>query len=250
MLETLAQPVAQSMAADLRIETTAIAELKPYKRNARTHSTKQILQIAKSIQRFGFTNPILVDDEEQIIAGHGRLEAAKLLGITAVPTIKLSHLSPVEKRAYVIADNKLAEKAGWDREILAVELQALVDLDFEIELTGFELDEIAPVADHSEKGKPETQCAAPKRKPRQSSRLVVSRPGDVWLLGDHRLVCGEGDMADADAILQQWEVQTGKQAILKATGQTKSDVMAQRTPSALTPGGSSPSHTPAVAEVQ
>src|SRR5262245_13239908 len=126
----------------MRIELLPVESLRPYSRNARTHSKKQIRQIANSIQRFGFCNPVLIDDQGQIIAGHGRVEAAKLLGIAEVPTVRLSHLGDAEKRAYILADNRLAQKAGWDREILAIELQALVALNFEVELTGFETTEI------------------------------------------------------------------------------------------------------------
>src|SRR3954469_7464788 len=111
-------------------------------RISRTHSKKQIRQIAASIERFGFTNPVLVSDEGEIVAGHGRVEAAKLLGLTTVPTLRLSHLSAAERRAYVLADNKLAQNAGWDRELLAIELQALIELDFDVEVTGFGLAEI------------------------------------------------------------------------------------------------------------
>src|SRR5215475_12878269 len=126
----------------MQIEYTPVRELRPHPNNARTHSRKQIRQIAKSIETFGFCNPVLVDDAKQIIAGHGRVEAAKLLGIDAVPTCQLSHLSEADKRAYVLADNKLAEKAGWDKELLAIELQGLIELDVDIELTGFETAEI------------------------------------------------------------------------------------------------------------
>src|SRR6201982_487697 len=126
----------------MRIEYTSVRELRPHPNNARTHSKKQSRQIANSIAQFGFCNPVLIDDAKQIIAGHGRVEAAKLLGIDAVPTCRLSHLSEADKRAYILADNKLAEKAGWDKELLAIELQGLIDLDFEIELTGFEMPEI------------------------------------------------------------------------------------------------------------
>src|SRR6266446_2903699 len=101
----------------MQIETIPVRALRPYANNARTHSKKQIRQIAKSIERFGFCNPVLIDDNKEIIAGHGRVEAAKLLGIKDVPTVRLSHLSERHKRAYILADNKLAEKAGWDREI-------------------------------------------------------------------------------------------------------------------------------------
>jgi hypothetical protein len=133
----------------MNIEYTLVRDLRPYPRNARTHSKKQIGQIAKSIQKFGFCNPVLVDDERLIIAGHGRVEAAKQLGIDAVPTVRLSHLSEADKRAYILADNKLAEKAGWDREILAIELQGLIDLDVEVELTGFEMPEVDLILDEA-----------------------------------------------------------------------------------------------------
>jgi hypothetical protein len=111
----------------MKIEYTPVRELRFYPNNARTHSKKQIRQIANSIAKFGFCNPVLVDDAKQIIAGHGRVEAAKLLDIDAVPTCRLSHLSDADKRAYILADNKLAEKAGWDKELLAIELQGLIE---------------------------------------------------------------------------------------------------------------------------
>ena len=123
------------------IENIAVTTLKPYAGNARTHSKKQIRQIAKSIKRFGFNNPVLVGDDLQIIAGHGRVEAAKLLGMENVPVVRLSHLSEADKRAYVLADNKLAEKAGGDREILAIELQGLIDVGLSVEDAGFEIAE-------------------------------------------------------------------------------------------------------------
>src|SRR5918993_1899179 len=126
----------------MAIEPMSVASLRPYARNARTHSKKQIKQIAKSIDRFGFTNPVLISDDNEIVAGHGRVEAAKLLGQAAVPTLRLSHLTPAQRRAYVIADNKLAQNAGWDRDVLAIELQALIDIEFDVELTGFSLAEV------------------------------------------------------------------------------------------------------------
>jgi ParB-like chromosome segregation protein Spo0J len=126
----------------MKIEQTPVRELRAHPNNARTHSKKQIRQIANSIEKFGFCNPVLVDDAKQIIAGHGRVEAAKLVGIDAVPTCQLSHLSEADKRAYILADNKLAENAGWDRELLAIELQGLIEVDVDVELTGFETAEI------------------------------------------------------------------------------------------------------------
>ena len=115
----------------MNFENRPTRSLRPYTGNARTHSPKQIKQIAKSIERFGFNNPVLVDDDDQIIAGHGRVEAAKLLGLKTVPTVRLSHLSEDDKRAYILADNRLAEKAGYDNEILAIELQHLADVGFD-----------------------------------------------------------------------------------------------------------------------
>jgi DNA modification methylase len=179
-----------------RIELIQVGRLAPYKGNARTHSRKQIRQIADSIKRFGFTNPVLVDNGGEIIAGHGRIAAAKLLGLSEVPTLRLSHLSAAEKRAYVLADNRLAEKAGWDREILAIELQGLIDLDFEVELTGFETGEIDLILEDADAAKGE--AAGPEDEiPDLSPGLVVSQTGDMWLLGKHRLLCG--DARDDDA---------------------------------------------------
>ena len=162
----------------MKIEYTPVRELRPHPNNARTHSIRQIRQIAKSIEKFGFCNPVLIDDTKQIIAGHGRVEAAKLLGIDAVPTCRLSHLSGADKRAYILADNKLAEKAGWDKELLAIELQGLIDLDFEIELTGFEMPEIDLILEDAREANgassgPEDDV------PQYPSGPVVSQAGDL-----------------------------------------------------------------------
>ena len=120
----------------------ALSQLQPAACNARTHSRRQIKKIAASIERFGFVNPVLIDENNQIIAGHGRVAAAKRFGWETVPTLRVDHLNEVEKRAYVLADNRLAEEAGWDREMLSIELQGLIDLDFSIELTGFDMAEV------------------------------------------------------------------------------------------------------------
>ncbi len=170
--------------------TRRIADLKPYSRNARTHSKKQVRQIADSIERFGFNNPVLVSDAGEIIAGHGRVMAAKLLGMSEVPTLALSHLSETERRAYVLADNKLALNAGWDTEILAIELQGLIDLDFDVEVAGFSLAEIDLVLDETREGSVETPAGPDDEIPPLSVR-PVTRPGDVWQLGRHRLFCGD-----------------------------------------------------------
>ena len=175
----------------MNFENRPTHSLRPYARNARTHSPKQIKQIARSIERFGFNNPLLIDDEDQIIAGHGRLLAAKQLNMKTVPCVRLSHLTEADKKAYVIADNRLAEKSGWDNEILAIELQHLVDIGFDVDLTGFEPAEtdliIEGMGEESEQ--PENLV------PAGSDGPVVSRLGDVWQLGKHMLVCGDSTEA-------------------------------------------------------
>jgi DNA modification methylase len=185
----------------LKIEYRRIDDLTPYTGNSRTHSDKQIAQIAASIRTFGFTNPVLIGDAGLIVAGHGRVEAAKSLGIDKVPTIELGHLSDAERRAYVIADNRLAELAGWDRDILAIELQALseLDLDFDLEITGFETAELDLLLDGPDAGEadPDDDVSDIEIGP------AVTRPGDVWLLGEHRLVCGDAQKPDVYSALMK-----------------------------------------------
>ena len=173
-----------------QIVVRKLKELRPYAGNARTHTRKQIGQIARSIERFGFTNPILIADDGEILAGHGRALAARQLGWAEVPTFVLSKLDEAERRAYVLADNKLALNAGWDQEILAIELQALVDLEFDVELTGFSLAEIDIVIDEGGESQPNAQDAPKDRLPLLAT-TAVSRAGDMWELGRHRLICGD-----------------------------------------------------------
>jgi DNA modification methylase len=171
-----------------RIEHLAVASLVPYARNSRTHSPEQVGQIAASIREFGFTNPVLVDEHGGIIAGHGRVMAAQSIGLDRVPCIRLAHLSEAQRRAYVIADNKLALNAGWDDAVLAAELRELQGDGFDLGLTGFGDDEIAELL--AAAAKVETQKdadAVPPAKP----DAPVAATGDVWLLGRHRLVCGD-----------------------------------------------------------
>ena len=186
--------------AEAAIEPRAVSSLKPYPRNARTHTKKQLKEIAASIERFGFTNPVLVSDELEIIAGHGRVEAAKLLGLKTVPTIALSHLSEAERRAYVLADNKLALNAGWDRDMLAIELQGLIDLEFDVELTGFGIAEIDFIIDDA-KGADPDQPDEPEDEVPVVTGPAVTRMGDVWQLGRHRLLCGDARSATDMAML-------------------------------------------------
>ena len=177
-------------------EMVAISALKPYARNARTHSRRQVKKIAASIERFGFVNPVLIDENSQIIAGHGRVAAAKLLGWQEVPTLRVEHLDEAEKRAYILADNRLAEEAGWDTEILAIELQGLIDLDFSIELTGFDMAEIDLLLDGDAEAKAPDRNIEDEVPPVPTSGAAVTRPGDLWRIGQHRLFCGD---ATADA---------------------------------------------------
>jgi DNA modification methylase len=164
--------------------------LKPALRNARSHSRKQIRQIAGSIRRFGFANPILVDDENRIVAGHGRVAAARLLGLDQVPVVRLGSLSSEERRAYALADNKLALNAGWDQQLLALEFQELIDAGFEIEQTGFSLAEVDFSLDFARQSAPEPIDPAADRIP-ASAQQAVSRSGDLWRLGRHLLFCGD-----------------------------------------------------------
>jgi hypothetical protein len=174
----------------LRIEPLPLASLTPWAKNARTHSKKQIQQIADSITTFGFTNPVLVDGAGTVLAGHGRVEAARLLGMESVPCVRLEHMTAAQKQAYVIADNKLALNAGWDDELLGEELAALMgleDLDFDLSVTGFtiaEMDGLVEGLSVEEPGNPADDVV-----PETAARRV--QLGDVWQLGAHRLVCGD-----------------------------------------------------------
>lgn len=182
---------------DVKIKLVSVDELIPYVRNARTHSQDQVAKIAGSIKEFGFTNPILVDGANGIIAGHGRLAAARLLGLKRVPAIELGHLSDAQKRAYIIADNRLALDAGWDLELLRAEFADLQSEGFDISLTGFTDKEIAEILEPEvlENGKdPED---APPLPPEPHSKL-----GDTWILGPHRVRCGDStSVTDWDALL-------------------------------------------------
>ncbi|MDN8042821.1 site-specific DNA-methyltransferase [Burkholderia vietnamiensis] len=177
-----------------KIEQWPTDKLLPYARNARTHSEEQVSQIAASIAEFGFTNPILAGSDGVIVAGHGRLAAARKLGLDVVPVVVLDHLSPTQRRALVIADNRIAENAGWDDTMLRIEISALQDDDFDLSLTGFDADALAELmAGDEPNAEGETDDdAAP-----EVSETPVSRSGDVWLLGGHRLLCGDSTVAES-----------------------------------------------------
>jgi hypothetical protein len=175
----------------MKIETLKTADLIPYARNSRTHSEGQVSQIAGSIREFGFTNPVLIDGNNGIIAGHGRVMAAQKLGLDEVPCIRLGHLTETQRRAYIIADNKLALNSGWDDEMLGLELGELAVLDLDIGLIGFDDDELGDLMAETTEGETDPDdVPEPPVDP-------VTVPGDVWLLGKHRLLCGDSTSVDA-----------------------------------------------------
>ncbi|MBX9601429.1 MAG: site-specific DNA-methyltransferase [Bryobacteraceae bacterium] len=182
------------MNTDLQIERWSVDRLIPYARNARTHSPEQVAQIAASIAEFGWTNPILVGADGVVIAGHARLLAARKLGMSDVPVIVLDHLSDSQRRALVIADNRLALNAGWDEEMLRVELEALREDEFNLDLLGFGVDEMDALL-----AEPEAAIAGNTDDDAvpETPETAVTVPGDVWLLGDHRLLCGDATQIDS-----------------------------------------------------
>lgn len=175
------------------IEQVTIDKLIPYARNSRTHSDAQVAQIAASIKEFGFVNPVLIDEAGGIIAGHGRVMAARKLGIDEVPCIRLSHLNENQKRAYVIADNKLALNAGWDEEMLKLEIKDLELAEFDISLLGFDAEELENILDEPEVTEGLTEDDKVPEVPEQP----ITALGDVWVLGKHRLMCGDSTSIDA-----------------------------------------------------
>ncbi len=177
----------------MQIIDKSIDELIPYCNNSRTHDESQILQIASSIKEFGFTNPVLIDEDNGIIAGHGRVLAARKLGINKVPSIKLSHLTDIQKKAYIIADNKIALNAGWDEELLKNEIEQLIANDFDIDLIGFSDEEIDSLLGEEEESK---QGLTDEDDVPEVSEDPITKPGDVWILGNHRLMCGDSTSID------------------------------------------------------
>ena len=213
---------AERRAGRISVRWLPVESLTPDPENARVHGPRQIARIADSIAAFGFNVPILIDGEGAVLAGHGRVLAARRLGLGEVPTIALEHLSEPERRAFMIADNRLAELASWDDRRLGVELKALksLELDFSIEATGFELDEIELKIDPRIKP---GGSRAPGRRPAAASPKAspVAQPGDEWTLGPHRLLCGNdvGSLSAIDAAIRRWQAITGNRARLRSTGE-------------------------------
>jgi ParB-like chromosome segregation protein Spo0J len=181
----------------IKVETRNCVDLIPFARNSRTHSDAQIAQIAASIKEFGWTNPILIGDDNGIIAGHGRLLAARKLGMDELPVIVMADLSDAQKRALVIADNKLALNAGWDMDMLGSELQGLVDEGFDMSLLGFGDDELAAMLAEKTEG-----LTDPDDIPEVPADPVTVL-GDVWVLGKHRIVCGDTALRSASTALRR-----------------------------------------------
>ena len=181
----------------MQVEQISIEKLIPYVNNARTHSDAQVAQIAASIKEFGFNNPVLIADDNSIIAGHGRVMAARKLGKDTVPAVRLSHLTEMQRKAYILADNKLALNADWDNSLLAIELADLKDLGFDTELTGFSADEIAALMPVEL-----TEGLTDEDEVPDAPVDPVTKLGDVWMLGKHRLMCGDSISVDAvDALM-------------------------------------------------
>jgi ParB-like chromosome segregation protein Spo0J len=212
---------------ELTVSHRSIDEIVPYVNNARKHSDEQIAQIAASIRAFGWTNPILVDGYNGVIAGHGRLLAAKKLGLSEVPVIELEHMSEDEKRAYVIADNQLALNAGWDPEMLSFELGELAAFGFDLSLTGFDDGELTAFLDGPLPGM--ASDPGDEAEAEEDPKQPVSRAGDVWLLGPHRLVCGvSGDFIAVDRAIESWQARSQEAAKLEANGRSYAEAKKDR----------------------
>ncbi|MCL2107038.1 MAG: site-specific DNA-methyltransferase [Oscillospiraceae bacterium] len=190
-----------------RFEKVAVDRLIPYARNARTHSKEQITQLRASLREFGFVNPIICDKDYNIIAGHGRILAAKAEGMAEVPCVFVEHLTEAQKRAYILADNRLALSAGWDEELLALEFGELQDLGFDLQLTGFDAAEIEKMFGKQDAVEDDDFVFAA-----ELERPAVTRPGDLWLLGRHRLICGDSTLPETYSVLMD-----GKKANLVVT---------------------------------
>ena len=190
-----------------QMQLVEISKLIPYVNNARTHSAEQITKLRSSLKEFGFINPVIIDSDYNVIAGHGRIEAAKLENIKEVPCVLVDYLTPAQKRAYIIADNRMAMDAGWDEELLKIEIEALQAEAFDIDLTGFEEKEIADLFDIDEEVQEDNFDID-----EELSKPTITKSGDIWLLGNHRLICGDSTKEETYTFLMN-----GKKANLIVT---------------------------------
>ena len=190
-----------------QMQLVEISKLIPYINNARTHSKEQITKLRSSLREFGFINPVIIDSDYNVIAGHGRIEAAKLENIKEVPCVLVDYLTPAQKRAYIIADNRMAMDAGWDEELLKIEIEAIQAEAFDIDLTGFEEKEIADLFDIDEEVQEDNFDID-----EELSKPTITKSGDIWLLGNHRLICGDSTKEETYTFLMN-----GKKANLIVT---------------------------------
>jgi ParB-like chromosome segregation protein Spo0J len=177
----------------MQIEQVPVEKLIPYVNNSRTHSEEQVAQIAASIREFGFNNPVLIDKDDTIIAGHGRIQAARKLGLAEVPCVRLEHLTETQRKAYIIADNRLALNAGWNEELLTIELNDLLADGFALDILGFDSDELKSLLDPVTPTEGLTDEDAVPEVPEEPK----TKPGDIYQLGRHRLMCGDSTSIDA-----------------------------------------------------
>lgn len=184
------------MKTTTEMQLVPVAKLVPYVNNARTHSPEQINKLRSSLREFGFINPVIIDRDFGVIAGHGRILAAKEEGITEVPCVFADHLTEAQKKAYIIADNRMAMDAGWDEELLRVEIEALQAEDFDLALTGFDEKELSKLFDDGTEGEEDDFDVTA-----ELEKTVFSKPGDVWTLGRHRLVCGDSTKPETYEVL-------------------------------------------------
>lgn len=180
---------------DTKFESRKVDDLIPYARNARTHSAEQINKLVSSIREFGFINPVIISEDGGILAGHGRVMAAQKMGLKEVPCVVETHLSDTQRRAYILADNRLALDAGWDEEMLRIEMEELQSLDFDMELTGFDDNELSEYMKEMDKESPSDNSDDEEVNVEEDGE-PVTQDGDIWLLGEHRLICGDSTKAD------------------------------------------------------
>lgn len=208
LIKKLLQRRCKSMSkTTTQMQLVEISKLIPYINNARTHSKEQITKLRSSLREFGFVNPVIIDNDYNVIAGHGRIEAAKLENIKEVPCVLVDYLTPAQKRAYIIADNRMAMDAGWDEELLKIEIEALQAEAFDIDLTGFEELEITALFDTDEEIQEDDFDIS-----KELSKPTITKNGDIWLLGNHRLVCGDSTKEETYTLLMN-----GKKANLVVT---------------------------------
>lgn len=200
-------------------EMLPIAKIRANPRNARRHSSKQRAALLRSVSKFGFLVPAVVDEKNLLLSGHARVEAAKKLGMPTIPVVRAEHLRETEKRAFMLADNRLAQLANWDKERLQHELQFLNEIDFDFSAIGFEAAEIEFILETDADRRPDSGARAKSRR-KVANAPAVSGCGDVWRLGEHFISCGGGQCAEVDRLIRSWQADTGADAVNARSGQS------------------------------